>query len=56
VPSDDRDSFSNFACVCEDGFSGKICEKYDTKLIFHFPMCQFLNLFWSISSKWTNII
>ena len=36
VPSVDRDSFSNFTCICQDGFSGKRCEKNDTKINISF--------------------
>jgi hypothetical protein len=36
VPGVDRDSYSSFTCVCPDGFSGKICEENDTKIVISF--------------------
>ncbi|CAF2691574.1 unnamed protein product, partial [Rotaria sp. Silwood2] len=36
VPYNDRISFTNFTCICQDGFSGKRCEHKDVKIDISF--------------------
>ncbi|CAF4952351.1 unnamed protein product, partial [Rotaria socialis] len=36
VPHNDRISLTNFACACQDGFSGKRCEYEDVKIDISF--------------------
>ncbi|CAF4283975.1 unnamed protein product [Rotaria socialis] len=36
VPYDDRISFTNFMCICQDGFSGEKCEHKDFQIEISF--------------------